>query len=436
MSALVPPLAARIARHETAQRRRHTMERLARSIASVGGKLPGAMVNPPTITVGSVSNVTDLPQPHVHFAPLVDGALSPRMAFLAGDWGPSPFPVPAGFVSPWGPHRGDGTDANARTNRVSLQNGAIEFSTAAPDLVIVSNTLGARYHLLIDGEYAFEGSVVDADQTRQNTRLRFGDGSSAHATLRHYRIVAGSGFSFEGVKCSALYPPFAERRTDRLKIVLHGDSFAEGTGSSPAFRHPSMSGVLAQLLGQHDTRCSAIGSTGFVWNGAGYNNALQRVESDIVEPGFDVVIDTMGVNDGGFVNSDPANEAVLEAAVEGWLAKVRRGLPDAPVFMTGPMSPRSPTGAPSTVHAVKKRVAARWATQGVHFIDNADEDRWVTGSGYAGNPKGDGNADWVTGGATGTDQTHPTPAGHVYLARRIAQGIARSIAKATASAPG
>jgi lysophospholipase L1-like esterase len=135
----------------------------------------------------------------------------------------------------------------------------------------------------------------------------------------------------------------------------------------------------------------------------------------------DLVVEVGGINDDGLVGATPAP---VQAAVTAWLAALTAALPNVLVVMTGPMSPGSAgnAGSNALVRDGKKAAAALFPNN-VLFLDNLAE-AWVTGSGRSGATKGDGNADWVTGGIDGTDVTHPTDLGHAYLARRVAGGIA------------
>ena len=52
----------------------------------------------------------------------------------------------------------------------------------------------------------------------------------------------------------------------------------------------------------------------------------------------------------------------------------------------------------------------------------------MTGTGYVNNPRGEGNADWVTGAGSGDDSVHPSALGQAYLATRVVAGIADRLA--------
>ena len=138
----------------------------------------------------------------------------------------------------------------------------------------------------------------------------------------------------------------------------------------------------------------------------------------------DVVIDLGGLNDNGQIGG---SAATMQAAVQTWLQTLIAALPNVLVFMTGQMAPGTAADTGTNYVAVRdgKKAAAAAFPNNVVFIDNIAE-LWVAGTGNAAAPAGNGDADWVTT----TDSTHPTDAGHTYLARRIVGGIAARLAQA------
>jgi lysophospholipase L1-like esterase len=299
--------------------------------------------------------------------------------------------------------------------------------SAAPDMEICfRNSGGTNYggfRVRVDGQYVQAGSLglgVNTSGANSFIRLTWGDGSAANRRMRVYEIEGLSSFVFGGIKASALYPPAPAPAVDGLTGIVHGDSFVGGTGSLGASTYPSMGSQIALLLGQPNCTNAAVGGTGFINNLNGTRNSfIQRVQADVIARAPDFIVEMGGINDEGL---NGGSAATIQAAVSAWLDAVIGALPNVMIFMTGPMTPGTPSPARLAVRDGKKAAAALYPNN-VVFIDNLAEN-WVTGSGRTGATKGDGNADWVTGGTDGSDPTHPADAGHGYLAMRTATAIA------------
>jgi lysophospholipase L1-like esterase len=402
-------LAAQVGRR---MRRQRVVDRLARGVAR--GGLPGLAANPPVIAASSASSALS--------GTLVTPVTSLQsFTFLRAAWALAGSGYPLnGFFAPF-----------VVTDPVGGNNGGctplIRFHTSAADfelyLLDKAGTSG-QYRLKADGQYLATGRIgpAKADGSLNWQRVTWGDGSAANRKPRLYEIEAGPLFRFGGVKLGQADSLWPAPVADGLTLLVHGDSFVEGTGASGTALPPPFAAQVGLLLGQPNTVTSGLGGTGFLNTSNGQRATfIQRLATDVLPFAPEVVVEVGGINDDGLVGATPAP---VQAAVTAWLAALTAALPDVLVVMTGPMSPGSAGNAGSNglVRDAKKAAAAAFPNN-VLFLDNLAEG-WVTGTGRSGATKGDGNADWVTGGIDGTDATHPTDLGHAYLARRLASGIA------------
>ena len=388
---------------------------LRRGIARAGGMLPSLSASPPTIGTPGASTLTGTLWGPVTYPD--------RYTFLRGFWGASgtTFPLTL-FYKATAVNGSSGSTASGTAP-------VVRFWCGAPDLEIESFGTGSAttggYRLRVDGQYVQTGCIALNGTAGSGiyARITWGDGSAAYRKPRLYEIEGLSSWTFGGVKTAATDAPWAAPIADALRVIVHGDSFVDGTGSTPGMLHGPLGAQIGLLLGQADTAASGVGGTGYIATSSGTRNTFgQRVQSDIVDHAPDVVIELGGINDEGSVGD---GGATLQAAVTSWLAAVVGALPDVLIFMTGPQTPGNPTASRNTVRNVKQAAAALYP-RNVVFIDNIAEN-WVTGTGKVSTPAANGNADWVTGGVAGTDPTHPTDAGHSYLASRVVAAIAARI---------
>jgi len=383
-------------------RRLATIDRLARGITL--SSLAGVMASPPTVAASSTTTAIATAS---NYGPFESADNSNLYTFLrAITWNV------AGGTEPlrkfWRPYAATGSTpgtggANGdKTGSCPL----VRFYCDAAEMEIINRGTFTGYRVYVDGELVDTSALAQAGPGSGVLYTHFDFGSQA---MRLFEVEGNNGgdFYFGGVRIgpTAKVWPAPLLDTD-LKVIVHGDSFAER----------SMARFIAQLIGQRDTRGSALGGTGYIAdNGGTRNTFIERVTYDIINPAPDVIIETGGWNDESLISGSAAN---MQAVVEPWLDAVQAALPDALIFMTGPMSPGT---SGSNVQAVRDgKEAACAGRSNVYFIDNLDPE-WVTGTGKSGAAASDGNADWVTD----TDGTHPTDLlGGQYLASRVVAAIA------------
>jgi lysophospholipase L1-like esterase len=403
-----------------------TIRRLNTGIARTGLKLPALASVLPTIPAAATSSAIT----GTLWAPFQNGAAADpfyvnRYTFLRGSWQVIGNTFPAYlFIENLSVTYGNGTDVTA--NHTSTSAPLIRFYSAAPDLEIYFLASGSPSsgiaRLRVDGQYVTSGATIGPSLTGGTgyyQRFTWGDGSETNRKIRLYEIEAVGSFRFGGVKTTNIHTIWPAPVPDRLRGIVLGDSFVEGTGSVSTDLQPNLAAQIALLLGQADCWPSGVGGTGFVANTSGTRNTfIQRVQPDVVAYAPDFIVELGGLND----NATP--QATVQAAVEAWLSVVVTALPNVLIFMSGPMAPVGlPQAALTATRDAKKAAAAKYPKNAI-FIDNlTTDDPWVSGVGHVGATTGSGNADWVTG----SDGTHPTQEGHSFIASRVVAAIAASI---------
>lgn len=322
---------------------------------------------------------------------------------------------------------------------------SIEFMTNAPkiELFLVGNNRPLR--ILVDGQIVTACPVLMPGSFRSGYRVLIdftqggtvAAGSPFYRKLRRIRID-GHGLFFGGVivnKTDSIYAP-----TTNFRSMSFGDSFTEAPATAndwilgPNVWVPfnGLAPQIGYLMGWEEHWISGVGGTGYLSRSGGNTlyNFQDRIH-DIIDYAPDVVTVMGSVNDPSHANN--YTPAQLQAAVTNFYQQLTSALPSTLFFVFGVQYPSSvwdtayrgrfASGQP----LVEMNNAVKAGCQGfpnVYFIDMIGG-QWVTGSGNAGTPTADGNADVVTR----ADLTHPTDAGNELYARRATNEM-RAIIKA------
>ncbi|WP_030164736.1 SGNH/GDSL hydrolase family protein [Spirillospora albida] len=198
----------------------------------------------------------------------------------------------------------------------------------------------------------------------------------------------------------------AAARTSPPVVMILGDSYTVGErGVRPETTYAS---AAARLLGWQVV-LGGRGGTGFVVTGGGRDAFLQLFESQLGwRPAPDMLLVSGGHNDW---NVPPA---AVAAAAHVVLERARQRWAGTRLALMGPLwGDGSP---PQRALAVRDALRNLAAQLGIPFIDPI-AGRWITGDRLSGM----GNAlRYIK-----RDGTHPTPAGHRYLATRLAEDVRR-----------
>lgn len=237
------------------------------------------------------------------------------------------------------------------------------------------------------------------------------------AQMRKWRICIPGAFSGLSFDAGALVVPTIAKGP---QIAVVGDSLVQGNvlidnavapGTAGYINSGAAFGEFEQYTGLDVWRCGIEG-TGYV-NQATYGvngpyGSAQRVAGLAALPeDMDVVIAFGTVNDGNV-----AEAALVSAANDAWTA-IAAAQPTARLVVVG-MEHIGPIDTALDAKDAALRAAAA-AHPNVSMVIDVRTDPFITGTGYDGNPQGDGNQD----GFAATDATHPNHAGHRYWAEQL-----------------
>lgn len=311
---------------------------------------------------------------------------------------------------------------------------------------------GVNVTLVVDGRYAsartiataLAAGVPGAPLAAPNTLVRFDFGSTATRQLSVY-ATSSQGPCAIVIGSADHVAPWDRSGEASFGAMTdsYGQSLSTHWGSTGPFWE------AAALLGIPHVDRDAIGGTGYAPNNATAEtriagNAFPARLPSNVDAMPDLFLTAGGLNDNNSVTALPLYasgadaRAGFEAAVTRYYRDLRAALPDALLVATGPWAPRQSTPADpvarskaETIRSALRAVGGPWV-----FLDNLDGSwsnsagasadatgPWQTGTGRAGAPAGDGNADAYLS----QDGVHPNEGGTVYLATRIAADLRAAI---------
>lgn len=310
---------------------------------------------------------------------------------------------------------------NTRSNLSSSQAvWTVEFGTDAQIFQLRFNYQTAgMYRLSIDGRKVTDLMQAVGGTTAGSTHLMTVDlGSAAPRVIR---------FDFYTVPFGGVYLPPGATMWSTVpsggRFMVFGDSLSDGSAINTGGGAGTWAHRTGRLLGSNDVWDEARGGTGYITAGS-YATLANRVATDVVAWNPSRLVVWAGYNDNG------GSQPTIASAAASLYSTIRAGLPSTEVYVIGCWSPTGSPGASITNTDATLRTAA--AAAGYPFISPitgsiydsagtlvATHGAWITGTGRVGATTGTGNADIYIG----TDAVHPTDAGHVYLARRIAASI-------------
>ena len=335
----------------------------------------------------------------------------------------------------------------------SLSTCGLHFTLTGRGFEVLFAGTDVRVTLLADGEYAAPGvietelqsGVPGAPLANPNAYVRFDFGSSATRKISLYAMSSQGPCAIAIAKLDTLTP---WDRAGEPSFCAITDSYGELRGVNWAIGGPFWE--AASLLGIPHLDLNAIGGTGYAPNNR--NDAFRNpgnafvarvAEGALTAP--DLVLTAGGINDNNSIAALPLYASAAEAkagfdaAVQRYFRDLRAALPDALLAAMGPWAPVESVpvdvfaqSKADTILAALRSIAGPWV-----FLDNlhggwttsagasaaATGRGWQTGTGNAGQPRGDGNGDMYVA----ADGVHPTPAGCQYLGGVIAAQLSAAI---------
>jgi lysophospholipase L1-like esterase len=292
---------------------------------------------------------------------------------------------------------------------------------------------GGSFRFVVDGVQSTITIQVPPNGNNYIYQVVFASGKSRNIEL----MLAGSGNNaLQGIfvpPTNAL-APFISKKLKTM--IVMGDSYDEDPipnfttqegYQSVGLGFATQLGVLMPAL---DVWPDGLGATGYVNTNGGYRlSATNRIAYEIIPHQPDYVLFALGINDTSYSSN------AIYAAVTNCVGQVLAGSPNTVIFAAGPWWPRTPT-TNDTIFTVGQAISNGLAFYGLgsNYIDtlgpptgtgnlpvtlnNGIGGPWIFGTW---NVAGSGNAvSFIS-----NDGTHPTPAGHAYLAQRLAYELVR-----------
>lgn len=230
---------------------------------------------------------------------------------------------------------------------------------------------------------------------------------------RRITIEADFGLTFGGITHAKVDSIMAPTLTAGATLAVVGDSFSVGQGITAGnVSAQSYAAVLARLLGFVDWRMYGQSGTGLLAPNGSVGTYRTRI-ADVAGYQPDVLLIQGSINDAA---SGGANTLGPEIAT--YVAALRAQCPSSRLVAVSPMALTNSGQATNAANATDCK--AGFLAAGVPYVD-AVAGGWFFGTGKVGATTGDGNADFYQ---SSVSASHPSVAGHDYMARRIAAGVA------------
>lgn len=316
----------------------------------------------------------------------------------------------AGSILVRGPRKTDGTFDAGIPNYWS----AVEFMVDCSAIEFRVLGFQNKYVLTVDGVRHTATNSTIAVNTGASRYIKFDfGGRKADGTPRRILFHCEAAF-FKEIRLAATDTLFPVQAKPAPLLAILGDSY--GTAYATRAMVASYDGYpqqLARLLGMRCNNQNAASNTGYIaTNGATAGTFASRAADVIaLDPALTLVQSSL--------NDYTQTAAAVGAAADALFTTLRAGLPNKLIAVTGILDARN-TSAQSTNAAQNAAIQTAAAAHGVRYIDTA---AWVAGTGKIGATTGDGNCDLYTY----SDATHPTTAGGLYFASRLAGAIRAAV---------
>jgi GDSL-like Lipase/Acylhydrolase family len=288
----------------------------------------------------------------------------------------------------------------------------VEFWSNATDLrVYTFNYQQADVWVLVDDCLISEAVLFSPDVNAQTLQL-----TQSSAIWHKYRISVAQVIGNISVNSGAVVVP----TTPVFQTAVIGDSYAEGVYTNDAISPGVAGSMLAnsawgwfEQYAGIDVWRQAISGTGYCNPGtldvdAVYGSAA-RMAKLAAKPTLDAIFMVGTDNDLSYPIA-----TVITAAQAAWAA-AKTAQPNAKLIVVG-VEPRS-TGATDATALNSALIGAAAENPNVDVAVDVLSGSFITGSGSAGSPTGDGNADAFVS----SDGLHPTPVGARYYGENYAR---------------
>lgn len=275
---------------------------------------------------------------------------------------------------------------------LSQQAFRIRFRADASKLVLAVNGYSG-WRIIVNGRYVDLTGVKTATATVSPLLLDWtGSGGRAKRDVIIEGYGAGGVPAFYGVYCQATEGLVSMSKADRLTMIVCGDSITASTGLPANAIVDNFAYVAGDCLGVSDVRAAGLGGTGYVGTSGGNTWAWPQHMFDVTDINPDIVVFACGTNDNG---SFPI--AQILSAAGSCFDQVRAKLPVVPIFVLGLIGGGTTSGLSPFEDAFAALVAGRNDPNLFLIPVLTDPAPWLTGSGNACAPTGDGNSDFYIG---------------------------------------
>lgn len=358
-----------------------------------------ALASPPTYSLSAADAATTIANPQ-NFDAVVSAAPSPYFTWWGGT------PAVAGVSYP-----NDGAIiAPSSSVPLALPTPLIEFMFHGRYLDLRHMGNSAVNQVYVDGQ-----PLTEFTSTQSPSLTPPADGlfyriilDFSTSTLR--RIGYRTANKFLGVTVGPLDTIYPVSKSGVPRLVICGDSFTEGTGSTDPWT--GYASLLGKALGC-DTFISGSGGTGYLAVNAGLGRVKfrDRIAADVTALSPDIVIVAFGTNDLSNSAADIATEAAL------CYDDITEDNPNAALIV---LSPFWPSGDhPATLTSLSPLLATAAAARGGVYV-NLLSPKLVNGTGRVGTPVNDGNASTITS----ADGTHASQTGQEIITAAIYHQLA------------
>lgn len=283
---------------------------------------------------------------------------------------------------------------------------------------------GKEFEVMIHGSSAFTVCVDEYSITRNCVKMP-SDGNVYYQKVtfpsetEHKHISIYIDGIFRGIKTNGVIEKYD---ASRLKIIADGDSITESTaiiGGGEAVIKSWIS-KLAKVF-NYDLLDVAFGGTGYINNGTGRINMVDRFEDNVAKYNPDILISMGGLND------SYSDLSALETAVNSYWYKVSK-LGCKAICVT----PFNPQPTVMQISDAFLPILQKTCVQyGIPLIDTArgityDSDGNIITDNTNGYIKGIINSD-NHDAFIGSDNTHLTLKGHEYFAKRMESEVYKLI---------
>jgi lysophospholipase L1-like esterase len=246
------------------------------------------------------------------------------------------------------------------------QAGAVEFEISCPRFEILTLSCGrdSDFRIYVNGLLSETGFFRSGTDGAARWRMIDLTPISRWAECRSVRIQFLGGGAFGGLKLDRLGELHAPSAAKGLRLCVLGDSITKGAGAAdPALGYAAR---LAWRLGFRDFLISGAEGTGWAqaYRPPGvdwfYPALKDRILQDGIQAEADVYVIAMGLTD----------LPGIQGAVETTLDRLRRGRPNAMIYVVGPWNPTPPQRPAGRLRAIGNEIkAAASARAGVAFLD-------------------------------------------------------------------